>query len=120
VAERLGRLGVDHQLEIGRLLDRHIGGLGTAQELDELPSEPLSKDSDDARAICKQAAISGHWYTAGNRRVAARSMMIRRWAKRSGDASQLNSKVYPAAVARNCGLGRFECLSLKTDVHRVD
>ena len=46
VAERLGRF--DHQFEIGRLLDRHIGGLRSPQELDELPRQSLSKHSDEA------------------------------------------------------------------------
>jgi len=35
--ERLGGIEVDHQLKLGRLLDRQIGRLGAAQELDELP-----------------------------------------------------------------------------------
>src|SRR5262245_46284614 len=32
-AERLGRLEVDHQLELGWLLDREVGGLGALEDL---------------------------------------------------------------------------------------
>jgi len=32
-AERLGGLEVDHELELGRLLDREVAGLGTTKDL---------------------------------------------------------------------------------------
>src|SRR5262252_5089228 len=34
IADRLSGLKIDHQLELGRLLDRKIGGLGAAQHFD--------------------------------------------------------------------------------------
>src|ERR1700685_1660053 len=33
----ISSLEIDHKLEFGRLLDWQVGGLGTAQQLDELP-----------------------------------------------------------------------------------
>ena len=50
-AQRFGGLEVDYQFKLGRLLDRDIGRLGAAQELDELPGHLLSKHLDDARAV---------------------------------------------------------------------
>jgi hypothetical protein len=38
----LGSLQIYHQLELGRLLDRNVGGLYAAQQLDELPGENVS------------------------------------------------------------------------------
>ena len=35
-AQRLSGLQVDHQLELCRLFNRNVGGLGATQQLDEL------------------------------------------------------------------------------------
>jgi hypothetical protein len=56
--ERLGGLEVDHQVELGRLLDRQIGGFCTLQ--DSSGVNPLQAiGARKARAIAEQAASDG-------------------------------------------------------------
>jgi hypothetical protein len=40
---RLSGLEVDHQLELGRLLDRYVGDLGATEELDNLWQFPMRR-----------------------------------------------------------------------------
>ena len=49
-AERFRRLQVDHQLELGRLLDRKVAGLGALEDLSGIYAE-LIKDSCEASSI---------------------------------------------------------------------
>ena len=50
-AHRTSGLEIDHQLELGWLLDWDVGDLGAAQELNELSSNKVSKDLIKARSI---------------------------------------------------------------------
>src|SRR5216684_84549 len=55
-ADRLRGLEIDDQLEVCRLLDRQIGGLGSAQYLGNLP-RPLADELGEARTIAEQTAF---------------------------------------------------------------
>src|SRR5262245_52729157 len=56
-AERLGGLKVDHQLELGRLQDWQIGGLGTLQKATRVNSR-LTIGVLDAGAVTDESAGS--------------------------------------------------------------
>src|SRR5215472_8970725 len=56
-AERFGRFEIDNQLELGRLLDRQIGGLLAFQNPSGVNAE-LTKNNSQARSIADQAAGS--------------------------------------------------------------
>ena len=58
MTDRLRSLQIDHQLELGRLLDREIGRLSAAQYFDERP-RPLPVDLSEARAIAYETALFG-------------------------------------------------------------
>jgi hypothetical protein len=66
-AERLGGLQVDHQLEMGRLLDRQIGGLGALEDLSGVNAD-LAISSREARSIADQATGRGELAKAIDRR----------------------------------------------------
>src|SRR6516165_7664262 len=55
-AERLGGFEVDHQLELGRLFDRNVTGLGAPQHLDDLEGE-LSPHLVKPRVVGGEAAL---------------------------------------------------------------
>src|SRR5271169_6794006 len=48
-AERFRGFQVDHELELARLLDRHVGGLGAAKQHHDLAGEGLPIDLQQAR-----------------------------------------------------------------------
>jgi len=54
-ADRFGSLQVDHQLELGRLLDGQVGRFRAPQDLGEL-QRPLRLGLGELRAVGKQAA----------------------------------------------------------------
>src|SRR5215470_13199175 len=54
-AERLGGLEVDDELELGRLLDREIGGLGTLEDLCHIGSG-ASIEISEIRAVAHEGA----------------------------------------------------------------
>jgi hypothetical protein len=57
-AERLGGLEVDHQLELGRLRDRHLIGLLSPKDVASINSD-LAKHLYDTRSIAHQPASIG-------------------------------------------------------------
>src|SRR5215208_1376279 len=54
-AERVSGLQVDHQFELGRLLDRQIGRLGALEDLSDV-NAGLAENSREARSIADQSA----------------------------------------------------------------
>src|SRR6516165_9041878 len=60
IADRLSGLKIDHQLELGRLLDGKIGGLGAAQHFDDQPC-PLAEGFSKARAVAHKATFLRHF-----------------------------------------------------------
>ena len=48
MTDRFRSLQIDHEVELGRLLDRKIGRLGAVQYFDEQP-RPLPVDLSEAR-----------------------------------------------------------------------
>src|SRR5882724_10489081 len=74
-AERLRGLEIDHQLELGGLLDRQVGGPRALEDLVHEGGGALP-DIVDLRAIGDQPAASTYWrssYRAGSRCLAASS-----------------------------------------------
>ncbi len=54
-------LKIDDELEPGRLLDRHVGGLGASQQRDKLPCYHVSIELDDARPVAEEPALLRHF-----------------------------------------------------------
>src|SRR5262249_12239553 len=72
-AERPGRLEVDDQLELGRLLDGNLAWLRAAQQPHELPSHYVSVELDDRWTISQEAALGGHlWPLVDGRQAVSR------------------------------------------------
>ena len=65
-AERLGRLKIDGQLKIGRLLDRKVGRLVASEYLDR-QSCALKPDLFETRFVAKEAAGFGRFGPVVNR-----------------------------------------------------
>jgi hypothetical protein len=57
MSDRLCGLKIDYKLELGRLLDRHIGGLYSTQQLHQLAGENVPKNLFEARAIGDEASL---------------------------------------------------------------
>src|SRR5215472_6385678 len=70
-AERFGRLEVDHQLELGWLLDRQIGGLGALEDLVDVVGAP-PKEVGRVGRIGDQQAVPRH----GGERTDGRETML--------------------------------------------
>ena len=60
MTDGLRRLEIDNQLEMGRLFDWKIGGLGAAQYLDDHP-RPLPIELREPRTVARKAALFRHF-----------------------------------------------------------
>src|SRR5262245_58664857 len=58
VVHCLGSLEIDHQLELARLLNRQIAGLGTTKNFNSY-SSPLAVNFDNTRTIANQTPLFG-------------------------------------------------------------
>src|SRR6266516_7921173 len=99
-------LKIDDELEPGRLLDRHVGGLGASQQRDKLPCYHVSIELDDARPIAEEPALLRHFrplIDSGRRNDATRSRMIVRLLKSMADASTLSAPASEALAASIAG-----------------
>src|SRR4029078_4495870 len=56
IVDRFSRFQIDHELELGWLLDRQLAGPGAAQHLDDNASA-LPENIDEARTISEQTAF---------------------------------------------------------------
>src|SRR5262245_29401452 len=76
MTDRLRSLEIDDQLELSWLFDGQIGGFRPAQSLDELPSQQITKELDDARAVPDEASLLRHFGPLVNRGQAQRPGLL--------------------------------------------